>query len=192
MDPTSFIEVLIQLAGPSAARVGEALAARAEAALERNERLKSATHLFFGDEGEVVSGVQARLVELGSDLAVDGRYSRETQLEVIKLQARAQIRADGVCGPHTFAALWGHRLKDHGSVATGEAELGCVILRMGARGIITRAVQTRLAELDWEVEEDGLYGQDTQRAIFGLQARAGLVADGRCGPETFAVLFGDI
>lgn len=49
--------------------------------------------------------VQAALVKLGADLAVDGSYGKWTAAAVRDFQATAKIAVDGIAGPETFAAI---------------------------------------------------------------------------------------
>lgn len=49
--------------------------------------------------------VQAALVKLGADLAVDGSYGKWTMAAVRDFQTKAHIAADGIAGPETFTAI---------------------------------------------------------------------------------------
>jgi N-acetylmuramoyl-L-alanine amidase len=60
----------------------------------------------FGDD---VRQLQERLLELGYDLGrADGIFGRRTASALANFQREVGLVADGVCGPHTMAAL--HRL----------------------------------------------------------------------------------
>ena len=58
-----------------------------------------------GSTGEAVKRLQARLNELGFDLAVDGSFGPNTLAAVKEFQSRAGLEADGSVGPLTWAAL---------------------------------------------------------------------------------------
>ena len=58
-----------------------------------------------GSTGEEVKRLQARLNELGFDLAVDGSFGPNTLAAVKEFQSRAGLEADGSVGPLTWAAL---------------------------------------------------------------------------------------
>ena len=78
--------------------------------LERHDARKTRQNaqvvLRSGTRGPIVQCVQERLVELGDTLDTDGIYGRATQAAIIRRQSEAGIRADGLCGPDTFAVLW--------------------------------------------------------------------------------------
>src|SRR5664279_1318200 len=54
-----------------------------------------------------VRAIQRKLTDKGYRLAIDGQFGRETEGVVKHFQAKAGITADGLCGPHTKAALFG-------------------------------------------------------------------------------------
>ncbi len=58
-----------------------------------------------GSTGEAVKRLQARLNELGFDLAVDGSFGPNTLSAVKEFQSRAGLEVDGSVGPLTWAAL---------------------------------------------------------------------------------------
>ena len=58
------------------------------------------------DSGEAVKDCQRLLnVALGGTLAVDGKYGPATMQAVRDFQTTAGLKADGICGPLTWAAL---------------------------------------------------------------------------------------
>lgn len=65
------------------------------------------------------------------------------------------------------------------------------VLARGARGSAVRQLQARLVALGWDVGRvDGVFLEQTERAVIGLQVAAGLVADGVVGPRTWPALDG--
>lgn len=63
------------------------------------------------------------------------------------------------------------------------------VLAMGSRGEAVRALQARLADLRYfSGKNDGIFGPRTHGAVMEFQADNGLVADGKVGPQTRAVL----
>lgn len=58
-----------------------------------------------GSRGDAVRELQRRLNELGSTLAVDGKYGPATQAAVFWFQRANGLEDDGICGPKTWAAL---------------------------------------------------------------------------------------
>lgn len=62
--------------------------------------------LAYGYHGGCVNELQIELNEyLGTHLAVDGYFGPETYKAVVAFQKQANIRADGIVGPQTKAAL---------------------------------------------------------------------------------------
>jgi GH25 family lysozyme M1 (1,4-beta-N-acetylmuramidase) len=62
------------------------------------------------------------------------------------------------------------------------------LLRLHATGDDVAALQQRLAELGFAVDTDGVFGQETRRAVAEFQAARGLQADGVVGPVTLEAL----
>ena len=68
---------------------------------------------------------------------------------------------------------------------------GCPMLKMGARGNITKWLQKRLNKLGFNCgTADGIFGAMTQAAIKAFQRAHNLVADGIVGPKTWSKLLG--
>jgi peptidoglycan hydrolase-like protein with peptidoglycan-binding domain len=61
--------------------------------------------LQYGDEGHTVRELQQALVDQGYDINVDGDFGPATDAAVKDFQANNGLSADGVVGPHTWAAL---------------------------------------------------------------------------------------
>lgn len=78
---------------------------------------------------------------------------------------------DGKMGPRTREAI------------------GKVVLKRGSDGVTVDWVQKRINEvIAAGLDDDGKFGPATDAAVRDQQARAGLVADGLCGPNTIASL----
>jgi hypothetical protein len=65
-----------------------------------------------------------------------------------------------------------------------------VTLRRGARGELVKLVQERLRRLRWDINIDGIFGDDTERFIRAFQRRRGLEVDGIVARRTWNALFG--
>ncbi len=63
-------------------------------------------------------------------------------------------------------------------------------LRQGAQGDEVRALQRLLNKAGFDVDEDGVFGPDTARALKEFQRRNGLSPDAIAGPKTWAALEG--
>jgi hypothetical protein len=62
----------------------------------------------YGQRGDAVSAVQARLAANGACLAVDGVFGPITRRAVLGFQATHGLATDGVVGLHTWGALVGY------------------------------------------------------------------------------------
>jgi len=61
--------------------------------------------LRFGDRGELVAELQARLRQNGFFLKADGDFGPVTRAAVLAFQKARNLITDGIAGPKTFAAL---------------------------------------------------------------------------------------
>jgi murein DD-endopeptidase MepM/ murein hydrolase activator NlpD len=125
-----------------------------------------------------VAALQVGLASRGLyEGTIDGVVGPKTRRAVIALQRRAGLAADGVAGPHTFAALGDH------------AALGRRILALGSRGLDVTQLQFALAWHGFPSSTiDGDFGPHTDAALRRFQAWSGLSDDGRAGPATFRAL----
>lgn len=87
------------------------------------------------------------------------------------VQGFSAQKVDNIAGPNTLA--------------------GCPMLRMGARGNITRWVQRKLNALGFDCGNvDGIFGVKTKAAVKAFQRAARLIVDGIVGPKTWSKLLG--
>lgn len=133
-----------------------------------------------GMTGPAVVEMQDKLRAHGFDPgASDGIYGPNTGSALRSFQGSRGVSVDGVCGPITWALL------DNAVQPTGSTRL----LRFGDRGADVMEVQTALrAHGDDPGVIDGIWGNNTQRAVLAFQANAGLSVDGIVGPLTRAAL----
>lgn len=113
--------------------------------------------LAYGARGSAVSDLQRRLKSQGYYLGeIDGDFGPNTQQAVIQLQRTNNLRADGVVGATTWAALGA---RDGGSSGDRLAEQFGVV-----------ALQRQLKEKGFYAGQiDGSMGRETQRAIAAAQ-----------------------
>lgn len=136
-----------------------------------------------GALGDAVRDLQHRLARLGHDPAGDdpGRFGPATVAAVRAFQESRGLRADGVCGDQTWAAVVeaGYRLGDR-----------LVYLRQPMlRGDDVAVLQRRLGALGFDAGRvDGIFGPRTEQALREFQRNAGLTVDGVSGPSTLATL----
>lgn len=111
---------------------------------------------------------------------VDGVLGGATVDAVRRLQRKRGIAVDGVPGARTRGALGRYGR---------QAPLGRRVLAAGMRGWDVTALQFALAWHGFPSGRfDGHLGPSTARALRAFQQWAGLVADGRAGPQVFAAL----
>ena len=92
----------------------------------------------------------------------------ELQVECNRQGFSKQV-VDGIPGPNTLK--------------------GCPMLQVGASGKITRILQQRLTNLGYSTNGiDGMFGQNTKKAVMQFQAKNGLVVDGIVGKNTWLKL----
>ena len=80
-------------------------------------------------------------------------------------QALGDLEVDSIAGPKTLGA--------------------CPLLKIGSRGNITKWVQAKLG-----ITADGIFGNQTRRAIIDFQIKNGLYSDGIIGQYTWSKLLG--
>ena len=78
-------------------------------------------------------------------------------------QGFSKQKVDGIAGPATLA--------------------GCPVLKNGAKGNITKLLQEKLG-----ISVDGIFGNETKKAVISYQKSKGLSADGIVGKETWKKL----
>ncbi len=150
-----------------------------------------------GDTGPAVADLQARLLALGHPLLAGrdapvgrdagaaagaaGCYGTETESAVRAFQRDRGLRADGVCGPQTWAVLVeaGYRLGDR------------LLYRRAPmlRGDDVGELQRRMGGLGFDAGRvDGIFGDATAAALVEFQRNVALTVDGICGPATVGAL----
>lgn len=125
-----------------------------------------------------VAALQVGLLRNGLyEGSVDGQLGPKTLAAVRALQQRAGLPPDGVPGQATRAAL--------GPFGRSRGR----ILRRGSFGWDVARLQFELAWHGYPSGTfDGRFGESVERAVRGFQEWAGLVVDGRAGPEVMTRL----
>lgn len=199
----------------SEAPAGQATPVRAEAPQAPQLQLKDGELLKRGQaDADQTRTVQEMLKKNGAkDLDVDGVYGRDTQKAVADFQKKQGIKVDGIVGPETQGKLNGLGAKqDQGSTpeiktdqtqgqTTGQDPKPASKFELGEGQRLGRGRQpdaektTQLQELlkknGADIDVDGKFGRDTERAVRDFQKKHNLDPDGVVGPDTQAVLNGE-
>jgi N-acetylmuramoyl-L-alanine amidase len=139
--------------------------------------------LASGSAGSVVIDLQSRLGRLGLLMTegITGTYGPETQGAVAVFQRQRGLRADGVCGHETWAAVVeaGFRLGDR----------YLYLKTPMIHGDDVADLQRRLSALGFDPGGvDGIFGERTRVALLDFQHNAGLLTDEICGRLTIGEL----
>jgi len=129
-----------------------------------------------------VRDLQQRLVGLGFAITDDaGAFDATTDAAVRAVQDGRGLRVDGIVGRQTWSALV------ESGFALGDRLL--YLRRPMLRGDDVAELQRRLNALGFDAgREDGILGDDTNRALHAFQRDAGLASDAICGTVTIAAL----
>ena len=142
-----------------------------------------ASELREGDDGEIVSSIQTRLMELGymdSDEPTQ-HFGPLTQSALKAFQRHNGLDDDGICGQSTYDLL----LKEDAKV---------YVMQLGDSGPDVEGVQQRLYELgylDNKANIQGNFGERTEEAVKVFQKKNELTADGKVGDHTLEMLYGE-
>jgi peptidoglycan hydrolase-like protein with peptidoglycan-binding domain len=140
--------------------------------------------LRLGDRGESVRELQRLLTQAGCALSADGVFGNSTQEALIAFQKRCGLTADGLAGSRTMSEL---RLSAQAAQApTAEAPTRAPdsALRLNDQGEAVRELQKLLADAGYSVSADGVFGENTEKAVLSFQMKIGLTADGLAGRQT--------
>ncbi len=136
-----------------------------------------------GDDGEIVSSIQTRLMELGymdSDEPTQ-HFGPLTQSALKAFQRHNGLDDDGICGQSTYDML----LKEDAKV---------YVMQLGDSGPDVEGIQQRLYELgylDNKANIQGVFGDKTETAVKLFQKKNELTSDGKVGDHTLEMLYGE-
>lgn len=128
--------------------------------------------LKHGDENDDVVRLQQQLATAGFALALaaNGSFDASTAAAVADFQASRGLSVDGICGPHTWAAL------QEAQWTLGDRNL--YLSQPMLRGDDVAELQLRLGALGFDAGRvDGIFGTNTAGAVKEFQLNAGLVGD---------------
>lgn len=128
-----------------------------------------------GDEGEEITKLQDRLMDLGYlDIDEPGtRFGSATRDAVELFQRQHDLEQDGIVGNSTYDLLMSKDAKPY-------------VMFEGARGSDIKAFQLQLYELGYLKRDQitGYYGSATVEAVKSFQKRNKLSQDGKAGEKT--------
>ncbi|MFF3257433.1 peptidoglycan-binding protein [Actinacidiphila glaucinigra] len=122
-----------------------------------------------GADGETVAAIQLLLAAHGYRTDADAVFGPATSELVTAYQRDHSLASDGIVGPDTWHAL-------------------IINARAGDRGPAVQAIQRLLTAHNHSVTADGVFGQQTIKAVTAFQTDHQLAADGIVGPDTWSAL----
>lgn len=127
-----------------------------------------------------IKPLQEALRNKGYSCRADGVADTACYQAVLDFQRKHALSADGMIGRGTKTLLFG----DANAGGTLSA-----VLREGSSGSLTRYLQQLLAEQNYEVTVDGVFGSEMKRAVENFQQKHGLTSDGIFGAQSWKKLF---
>jgi peptidoglycan hydrolase-like protein with peptidoglycan-binding domain len=130
-----------------------------------------------GSTAPEVRDLQEALKTLRHDPgAIDGVFGPRTENAVKAFQQAREIPVDGIVGRVTWINI-------------DEADQSEPVLRLGARGLPVRRLQSRMSAVGFDTGGvDGRFSPKTETAVKQLQQQAQIGVDGVVGPKTWAIV----
>ncbi len=140
-----------------------------------------------GDRGSAVTVLQKLLHDLDFKITVDGIFGNETETIVKEFQRDHSLSVTGIVTPEVLGVI--QEEASSPSVPAKKFTSGAFI-KKGDSGSAVLSVQHALNALDANpaVDEDGVFGNGTVKAVKAFQQKKNLQVDGIVGPATFAAL----
>lgn len=130
------------------------------------------------DRGAAVAELQELLNAHGFKLRVDGDFGYITEAAVKEFQRQRGLRIDGVVGRKTQAAL------------KITVQPGARVLRLGHTGSDVCELQGLLQVCGYSIQRDGIFREETRRAVLAFQQEHKLRETGVVDAVTWRVLRG--
>ena len=166
--------------------------------------------LDLGDKGPTVAKLQELLAAVGyKDLDKAGTFGPKTDAAVRKFQGDRRLDVDGVVGLQTWTAVLNSLPKSDGASpvkkdarTNADQEAVATVLRtiskcsgstleLESEAPCVKVLQRVLNEkAKAGIDDDGVFGKQTDAAVRAFQASRKLAVDGVAGPKTWAALLG--
>ena len=140
--------------------------------------------LEYGDEGDAVRLLTARLEKLGYPVKESSRYGSTVREAVRLFQIANGLKANGIAGPDTQKAIF-----SVGAIPYGSGRYPTLV--RGDKGLsLIYTLQQRLKDLGYyTIKVDGIFGSGTQRAVREFQRVNGLTVTGKADNATQMLLY---
>lgn len=140
-----------------------------------------------GDVGAGVAAMQKLLYDLHYSVTVDGIFGKETETIVKQFQKKYNLETTGIVTPALLGAMKGEFGEPN--IPAKKLTTGSY-LRKGNSGSAVVDLQTALnkAGAKPRISVDGVFGNETVKALKWFQQKKKLAVDGVAGPETFSAL----
>lgn len=140
-----------------------------------------------GDMGAAVTVLQKLLHDLEFNITVDGIFGSETEKIIKTFQQKHSLSPTGIVTPEILGAI--QEEVSLPSVPAKKFTSGSFI-KKGDSGSVVLEIQKSLngQGANPKIDEDGVFGNDTVKAIKTFQQKKSLKADGIVGPATFDAL----
>jgi len=140
-----------------------------------------------GDRGSNVTVLQKMLHDLNYTITVDGIFGSETENAIKAFQQKNGLLETGIVTPELLGMI--QEEVSLPNVPVKKFTSGAY-LKKGDSGSAVVSIQKALnaAGANPAVDKDGVFGNDTLKAVKVFQQKKNLQADGIVGPETFAAL----
>lgn len=150
----------------------------------------SAESIGRGDLGEQVLRVQRLLINQGYLIdTADGIFGNNTEYAVKSFQKSKGLASTGSVDERTLTELEENNKKFISSQASRNVRSAVQVARFGDRGRAVRDVQQRLVSSGFSPGNvDGVFGNDTARALKRFQAHYGLNQTGELDADTMQYL----
>lgn len=140
-----------------------------------------------GDTGSNVTVLQKMLFDLDFKIKADGDFGAGTEEIVRQFQQKHNLPVTGIVTPELFGLI-----QEEASLPNvpGKKFTTGSYLRKGDGGDAVVQIQQALNAkgADPKIDEDGVFGNGTVRAVKAFQQKNGVDDDGIVGPSTFAKL----